>query len=209
MAEYWRHAWQVREPWAIGCPATEEHIPIGLHGDSARLWSQNKFEKVMAVTLNICLFRPRSVRFSRWCLFSCPHHLVYKNRTLNAFWRRIAWSLEHAFQGVHPLSRPGGKPLLTKRERDHGGQQLSSSGARWALTECRGDWEWHVQVFRPKASWQATKVCFRCPAQSKDNHLYWAHGDDCTWESAEYGLQAFISQRLKENNLCALDFPKQ
>ncbi|CAL1168318.1 unnamed protein product [Cladocopium goreaui] len=30
---------------------------------------------------------------------------VFKNRTLNAVWKRIVWSLEAAFQGLHPTAR--------------------------------------------------------------------------------------------------------
>ena len=205
IAEYWRHCHRHGQPWVITSPATEKHIPIGLHGDAARLWSQEKFEKVIAIHLNICHFRPRSVRFSRWCVFSCPAHKVFKNRTLNAVWKRIVWSLEAAFQGLHPTARPGGKPLQGREQRC-AGQPLSRSGAKWALTELRGDWEWHVTCWRPTASWQSNKICFRCPAEAKSNqvgNLYWNHGDDCTWESEEFGLNGFISRRLRDNNLCA------
>ena len=205
IAEYWRHCHRHGQPWVITSPATEKHIPIGLHGDAARLWSQEKFEKVIAIHLNICHFRPRSVRFSRWCVFSCPAHKVFKNRTLNAVWNCIVWSLEAAFQGLHPTARPGGKPLQGREQRC-AGQPLSRSGAKWALTELRGDWEWHVTCWRPTASWQSNKICFRCPAEAKSNqvgNLYWNHGDDCTWESEEFGLNGFISRRLRDNNLCA------
>ena len=181
-------------------------MPIGLHGDAARLWSQNKFEKVVAIQLNVCLFRPRCVRFSRWCLFTCPHNEVYKNRTFNAVWRRIVWSLEAAFDGLHPTRGFLGKPL-TQRQQDLAGKQLCRSGAKWALTELRGDWEWHVQVWRPLASWQSNDICFKCPAVAKGEqhgNLYWIHGDACTWQSEEYGLEQFIARRLKDSNLCAL-----
>ena len=207
IAKYWHTAWQRGEPWATSSPASDKHIPVGLHGDSARLWSQNKFEKITAIHLNIVHFRPCSVRFSRWCLFSCPTHLLFKNRTLNVVWKRLTWSLESAFEGLHPMTGVGGKPL-SQHEQSCAGQPLSRSGAKWALTELRGDWEFHVQTWRPRASWQANRVCFRCPALAKSSqpsYLYWNHhGEECGWESEEYGLAGFMAQALKDTNLCTL-----
>ena len=83
---------------------------------------------------------------------------------------------------------------------------LTKSGARFALTELRGDWEYHVDVWRPKASWKSDTVCFRCPAEAKGapENLYWHHGDGCTWESEEFGLESFVARRLRDNNLCTL-----
>ncbi|CAL1139825.1 unnamed protein product, partial [Cladocopium goreaui] len=207
IAKYWHTAWQRGEPWATSSPASDKHIPVGLHGDSARLWSQNKFEKITAIHLNIVHFRPCSVRFSRWCLFSCPTHLLFKNRTLNVVWKRLTWSLESAFEGLHPMTGVGGKPL-SQHEQSCAGQPLSRSGAKWALTELRGDWEFHVQTWRPRASWQANRVCFRCPALAKStqpSYLYWNHhGEECGWESEEYGLAGFMAHALKDTNLCPL-----
>ena len=207
VATYWHTAWQHGEQWATSSPASDKHIPVGLHGDSARLWSQNKFEKITAIHLNIVHFRPRSVRFSRWCLFSCPTHLLFKNRTLNVVWKRLTWSLESAFEGLHPMTGVGGKPLSPHEQRC-AGQPLSRSGAKWALTELRGDWEFHVQTWRPKASWQANRVCFKCPALAKSTqpgYLYWNHhGEEGGWESEEYGLTGFIAHALKDKNLCTL-----
>ena len=204
LSKYWSHAWEVGEEWACRCGASEQHVPIGLHGDAARLWSQNKFEKVVAISLNVCHFRPRCVRFSRWVVFSCNHHEVYKNRTFNAVWRRIIWSLEAAFDGLHPTRGFGGK-ALTRKQQARAGQPLSRRGTKWALCELRGDWEWHVQVWRPTASWQGINVCFKCPAVAKGNdprNLYWNHGEECAWHSEEFGLDQFVARRLKDRNLC-------
>ena len=68
---YWEHSRARGEPWAIQSPASSEHIPLGIHGDSARLWTVYKFEKVLGLFINLVHFRPRSVRHSRW-LF--PEH---------------------------------------------------------------------------------------------------------------------------------------
>ena len=211
VAEYWQHARAVQEPWAINSPGTDKHIPIGLHGDSAKLWTQVKFEKVTAICLNICHFRPRSVRHSRYLMFSCPTASLYKNRTLNTVWRRLCWSLEACFDGVHPVTGVGGKPL-SAHDQARAGQPLTKSGAVFAVCELRGDWEYHRDTFRTTASWQGIQVCYRCPATSKlvnqeQGLLYFNHGQDSTWESQEFGLESFISRRLKDNNLCSLAAP--
>ena len=113
IAKYWHTAWQLGEPWATSSPASDKHIPVGLHGDSARLWSQNKFEKITAIHLNIVHFRPCSVRFSRWCLFSCPTHLLFKNRTLNVVWKRLTWSVRKCLWRFAPDDRGWREAFIT------------------------------------------------------------------------------------------------
>lgn len=92
VAEYWQHARRMGEQWAVNHPSPGDHIPLGLHGDSARLWTQCTFEKYTAISFNILHFRPKSVRYSRFVVFSIPTAKLFKNRTLNSVWRRLAWS---------------------------------------------------------------------------------------------------------------------
>lgn len=205
VAKYWQHARQFNQQWATLASASDRHIPIGLHGDAARLWTQVRFEKVIAIHLNVCHFRPRSIRHSRFLLFSCPYEKLYKNRTLNQVFRRITWSLEAAFDGMNPQTGVGGK-ALSLHDQKRSQQPLTRCGARFALCELRGDWEWHVFLWRPRASWQSNVICFRCPCLAKGpdtSKLYYNSGDDCSWESEEFTLQEFVVHRLKETNLCA------
>ena len=108
---FWDHARSVGEPWAVSSPATREHIPLGVHGDSARLWTVYQVEKQMSISLNLPLFRPRSTRFSRFVVFTCPSNKLYKNRTLNAVWRRLVWSINACFDGLNPTVGVGGVAL--------------------------------------------------------------------------------------------------
>ena len=202
---YWKHARGHKEPWAIHHPASSCHVPIGLHGDSARLWTQYQFEKVTGVFLNIVPFRPRSVRHSRFLVFSCPTAMLLKNRTLNSVWRRLAWSFEACYHGVNPEVGVGGVPL-TGNDLSRAGSPLTRSGQAFALAELRGDWEWHRDTWRPTASWQSNVICFKCPAVARGDtpYLYYNYGEQCRWLQEEFGLEQFIARRLKENNLCAL-----
>lgn len=203
ISEYWCHARQMGEPWATRSPATMQHVPVGIHGDAARTWTQYKFEKIVSIFINLPLFRPRSMRHSRWIVFSCPHHLLFKNRTMNVVLRRLCWSLNAAFAGINPLVGAPGFPLKGG-DLQRAGKPLTLSGHKFAVTELRGDWEWHRDIWRPTASWQAIDICFKCPAVSKGNpnYFYYNHGPNCAWEREEFGLEQFISRRLKHNNLC-------
>lgn len=203
--EFWEHSRAVGEPWSLESPATAAHIPLGIHGDAARLWTQYKHEKVVAIWLNVLHFRPASVRHSRYLLFSCPHNVMVKNRTLNRVWRRLVWSLEAAFDGINPVLGEGGKPL-SGHDLHRAGTPLTPSGQRFALVELRGDWEWHVSMWRPAASWVSLDTCFKCPARSKGcpGYLYHNVGPTSEWLRDEFTHHQFISRRLKDKNLCNL-----
>lgn len=74
VAEYWRHSREFGEGWATSSQASSQHLPVGLHGDCARMASQNTFQKVFALSINLVLFRPASIRHSRFVIFTCPRH---------------------------------------------------------------------------------------------------------------------------------------
>lgn len=203
--EFWAHHRSMNEPWALFSPATCNHIPLGIHGDAARLWTQYKFEKVVAIWMNVVHFRPKSVRHSRFLLFSCPHALMVKNRTLNRVWRRLVWSFNWCFEGVNPLTGEGGRALVGS-DIERAGTPLTAQNRKFILCEFRGDWEWHRDTFRFTASWNGNNTCFKCPAQSKGDSKYLYHniGPDSEWLGEEYGFQQFIARRLKDNQLCNL-----
>ncbi|CAK8999463.1 Uncharacterized protein SCF082_LOCUS6057 [Durusdinium trenchii] len=176
ITEYWDHSRQTGEAWACKSSASRTHIPLGLHGDGARLWTQYKVEKIVAIFLNMPLFRPKSARHSRFLLFTIGRHKLIKNRTINVVWRRLVWSLNACFTGL------------------------------FALTELRGDWEWHRDTWRFTASWQSHEVCFRCPAVTRGDEslVYYNNGPTSGWVNRDFTLDQFIARRLKENQLCPL-----
>lgn len=206
VAEYWQHARRMGEQWAVNHPSPGDHIPLGLHGDSARLWTQCTFEKYTAISFNILHFRPKSVRYSRFVVFSIPTAKLFKNRTLNSVWRRLAWSFEALYQGTYPQTGVGGAPL-TDHNLKFAGLPITKSGQRFALCEFRGDWEWHCSMWRPTASWQSINICFKCPAVAAGESaelLYWNIKEPCGWHQQEFGLEQFLARRLKDTNLCIL-----
>ena len=203
--EFWDHSRSMGEPWAVASPASRDHVPIGLHGDAARLWTVYQFEKQLSITLNLPLFRPRSTRYSRYVVFSIPYHKVLTNRTLNVVWRRLVWSMNAAYTGVNPVAGVGGAPLQGS-DVERAGKPITSQGLRFTLTEVRGDWEFHRDCWRPTVSWQSMKeMCMTCPARATgpSGTLYYNNEADCAWDMADFGLEEFSSKRLKERNLCA------
>ena len=205
--QFWAHHRSLNDPWSVASPASAHHIPLGLHGDAARLWTQYKHEKVVAIWMNVIHFRPKSSRHSRYLLFSCPHACMVKNKTLNRVFRRLCWSFNWAFEGVNPLQGEGGK-ALTGADLARAGTSLTTASHKFVLCELRGDWEWHRDLWRFTASWNGIDTCFKCPAKSKglSAHLYHNIGPNSRWKHEEFGLHEFIAQRLKENHLCNLTF---
>lgn len=219
VAAYWQHFWDVGEPWATCSPASAQHMPVGLHGDGARLLTHVRFEKHIGVWMNLPLWRPRSIRYSRWLLFSIPRDKIFRNRTLNAVWRRLKWSFDACFQGLNPTVDQLGR-ALTGKDLQRAGSPITSQGLIFTVTEYRGDWEWHRDTFRPSASWTAVSICFKCPAKVRAQpHSLLAYNwgscleDNCGWIRQEYDRDEFLVLRLKNRNLCnrsALDcFPKE
>lgn len=208
IARFWQHSRAMGEPWALASPATEAHVPLGLHGDGARLWTIYQVEKMVAIHINIIHFRPTSVRHSRFLVFTCPREKLIKNRSLNVAFRRLTWSLNSASEGIHPRTGPAGGPLFGRAAK-LAGTPLCKTGLQFCMCELRGDWEWFRDIFRFTASWQSREVCYRCPAVAKllpgdddDGHIYYNNSESSTWLRYEFSLQQFVARRLKETNLC-------
>ena len=192
VAAYWGHAQAHDEAWARNHPATSRHIPLGLYGDEARFSTTFSQDKVLGIFLNMPLWRPRSIRASRFLLFAIEENKLYKHFTLDAVLRRIVWSINLLFDGVLPQVDPAGKPL---RGALHG--LICKDGSLFALTELRGDQLFHKQLFRWKASWTwtALKVCHKCQAESRGSHQLYYHWDN--WTSTEFGsFEEWLAERM-------------
>ena len=104
------------------------------HYSSARLWTQYKFEKITGISMNLPLFRPRSIRHSRFLLISIPTEKLVKNRTVNEVWKRLLWSLQSAFHGVNPPRGMPGRPL-SEADIKRSGSPLTRTMTKFALTD--------------------------------------------------------------------------
>ena len=192
-AEFWKHAISVKEPWALGFdqndPDLLKRVPLGLYGDGAQLVTKYKVEKTVAIFFNVLLHRPRSIRFSRFLLYSVDEKKLLSNRTLNAVYRRLVWSFQALFDGLNPTTGPHGRPL-GPRDASRAGLPIVQSGRKFCVVEIRGDWSWQKQSFHFRASWKGKQVCHQCGARSQNDQgnglLYWKLGWYGYWLCGEY-----------------------
>ena len=204
---YWKHARKFGQAWAKAHPASNSHVPVGVWGDGAKVFTEFGQYKMVSIFMNIPLWRPKSARYSRFLLFCIQEDKMFSYHTLLPIWRRITWSLNCAFEGIWPTRDPDGELI-----RDQTGKLMAGSPlvpacfTKFACTEIRGDWAWLKETFRfPKCAWNATKTCWKCPARktSSDPSLFYYHHDG-GWLEKEFDLVNFLVHRIPEQDPCHL-----
>ncbi|CAL1171269.1 unnamed protein product [Cladocopium goreaui] len=173
----------------------------GFYGDAAQLITKVRYEKLLCLWLNVVIFRPKSIRYSRFLLWSCDVALLYKSRTLNTILRWLVWSFNCLYEGTYPMIRPGNRPL-EPHEKDRAGTWITNKKLQFQVVELRGDWEFHKLVWQFKCSWKGgvnVGICYRCPAmvRARDPGLiYWNMDDEnSTWAKEEFDTTDFICKR--------------
>ena len=168
-----------RESWALHSPATMNHIPIAIYGDACTIKGN---AKMLGIFLSFPLWRAKSTRCSRWLLCGIEESKLWGTDTLNCIMKRITFSLNLLFDGWDC-------------ER---GVQLAG-GRVYTVTELRGDWLWHKQVWNFSSTWQnLSNLCYRCDCKgrSRDSKtLYW-NIDEGEWH--EYSRAEFMVHQLGE-----------
>ena len=119
---YWQHyrSAECGADWAKASPASDSHVPIGLYGDACRV---RQGEKMTGIFMNLPLFRPQSIRCSRFLLAAVQEELMVGRRTLDCIWRYVIWCMNLLFDGRWPSTGIDGGPPLPHHLR-HGGQRL-------------------------------------------------------------------------------------
>ena len=205
--KYWDDALEVGEPFAT--PESRDRIPIGIYGDSAQLATVYQVEKITCIFMNLVIFRPNAVRYSRFLVWCCDTSLLFRNRTTNTIYRWLVWSLNCMYDGLNPTNRPGGRPM-TSAEIGRAGKPLTHAHHRFQLVECRGDWEWQKAVWEFKCSWKGgvnVGLCYRCPCMAKCQDpglLYFNDEENSLWAQNEFDTNDFITQRLPHRHICVL-----
>ncbi len=199
---FWDHWRSVGAEWALHTEATRDHIPIGLYGDGARVRQPSfaEVQKIVGLYINIPLFRPRSIRMSRWLIFAIDEKHLYREVTLNTILRRAVWSLNLLFDGTYPAKGPYGGDF----DPQLAGKNICDY--RFAVTELRGDQLWHKQVWRFKASWKAgvnESVCCMCDVRNQGHQAYYRIENEDEI-GPEFSLFDFINHQLPARNPCNL-----
>ena len=203
LSKFWDNAIQSRKPNVD--ETSRSCIPLGLYGDAAQLVTKIRKEKMLLLTLNIPIFRPRTIRYSRFVLWAVDFYRLVPHKTINTVLRWITWSLNACYEGLNPSVRMGGRPL-NKQEQARAGTPLTEQGWRFQLVEIRGDWEFHKLIWQmPKCSWNALHVCFKCPAECKSGQgfEYWNCEEGSAWAQQPFTTTDFMLRRLPDRDVCA------
>ena len=164
---------------------------------------RHRFEKVSAIWISLPLYRPKSIRFSRWLVFTVDHEKMLKNRTLNTVYRRILWSLESLFHGRFPDSGPGGSDLCSFDKPRKG-----------SVGDKRGPQIYMHRASRRLglASLYLSLCCFMerqpsvLPMPARANGplamRYTNVEDNAGWMDQEYNVASFLAQQMKSQHLC-------
>lgn len=151
--DYWRiHRDELQDDWAVQSPASNDHIPFALYGDGAKIHDDGT--KVAGIFLSLpAVWKPRSCRCARWCVFAIEEHVQYHRYTMDAVLRFVTASSNVLFHGVDPIT---GLVLC--------------NGLKFTVTELKGDWQWHKLVMRFRSSWQKLdSVCFLRDAKGRSH----------------------------------------
>ena len=199
---YWQESRARGEPWASH-EESDTFIPIGLFGDGATVRTKVGSEHIVSIFFNVILWRPKSVRWSRFLVFTMPEERATAT-TLSTVMRRITWSCNHAWYGFFPSQGFQGERLSRKATK-RAGQPLTSKGHRFQITEIRGDWSWHHHTWKfHETHWLSDKVCHLCDARglSSDwSQCYW-NLDSNSLE--DFSLVQFLAERMPPARLCAM-----
>ena len=205
--DFWRKSRAFGEEWALQSEASDRHIPLGLYGDSARVKTEFGGESVAAIFLNLPLWRPKSVRASRFLITTIQEELLFGYHTLNGIWHRVTWSCNQLFFGRHPSLGPKGEQL-PEHMADIGGTAICVNNEVFVVTELRGDWSWQKKIFRFKGAswvWTSKNTCHQCSAQTTGGfeHAYY-NVETGSWRGHDFTLPEFLTQRMPDQGLCRL-----
>ena len=198
--QYWSHyrSREIQADWAMWSDASNRHIPIGVYGDGCKL---RQGEKMMGIFLSFPLFRPRSIRTSRFLLTCVQEEVMVGRKTLDCMWRQVIWACNVLFVGKWPATGPDGEQVTGKRAQTIGQDIVPNK--QFCVTEIRGDWLWFKQCFQFKSSWKGganLPICFACEARSIEPNLYYNIGEDSVvWTTEHDSVVTFLAKQMPDN----------
>lgn len=201
--EFWDRSRQNNEPWSLFSKASSAHIPLGIYGDGATMkMNYGKQESIIGLYLNLPLWRPKSVRGSRWLLFCIEEDRLWHHFTLNRVLREIVWSCNQLYSGVHASVGAGGERLPPALEHLAGTQVCE--GAVFAVVEIRGDWSWMKKIFRYyQTSWNGRNTCHGCGATGKGPYSdRYYNFEGANWDDHDFSLGEFLTKRMPPKGVC-------
>jgi len=186
VSAYWQHLDSVGEPVAMKTKGFREAAsmpvwPLGLYGDDCVMGLvTSPYSKMLGIFMSLPLYRPTSVRMSRYLIFSIEvDKIVSVTETLYPVFERIVAS-------VNELVESG------------------INGRQFLLTEIRGDQSFFRMIFRYRSWWKHRNICYKCCATTDQNPVnYLLYNTDNGWESTVRSTEQFILEEL-ELPMCSL-----
>lgn len=154
----------------------KEVWPLGMHGDEANIGIISQpYSKIIGMTLNIPVFRPKSTRLTRFLMFALESATLVD--AVHTVWPLLV-------RIVASLNRCTEEGIL---------------GRKFILTELRGDQAWFYFLLQHKARWTSVNICFRCGAHTKSDQNCYALYD--AGSTNRKSTADFIVDELS-NDLC-------
>lgn len=197
--DYWNHYRSVQADWAMWSDASNQHIPVGIYGDSCKLRPESK---MMGVFLSFPLFRPRSIRASRFLIACVQEEVMVGRQTIDCLWRQVVWACNVLFEGTWPHTDINGSRLPIQPGRVPG--KYIVPNRRFCVSEIRGDWVFFKDfVLSCKSSWKGgtrLPVCFQCEARSIGDALYYDIAPESHVWTTEYpDVATFLAKQIPNN----------
>ena len=212
VSKFWDHAhrffgWRDHPAIAAGI-----HVPLGLHGDECRYTSSaGLVEKIVALSLNVLLWCPKSSRNSRFVLVAIRESECVGRRTMFPILEYVQWAFNILFTGIKPSTGFCGGELPKNLDRTAGSLHLCRRKHKFCLVEVRGDWAWHCFLLALKNRWTSKNICFRCHARSDRSEAatlrcsYLDFSDTAEWMEHQVSHVEFINDMLHPGPICTLD----
>ena len=205
---FWRTSRSNGEQWALFSKASESHVPLGFYGDGATMiLKYGKQESVIGLFMNLVLWRPKTVRCSRFLLFTIEEARLWKFHSLNIVLRQIVWSFNLLYSGLHPAVGMRGEQLPPDMMR-LANTPICENRDVFTVTEIRGDWSWMKKILRMRASWQGRSTCHLCSAKSTGPYSdRYYNFESASWDVQpfEYSLAQFLNVEMPTEGICHLD----
>ena len=200
---YWQHSAAHGEEWARTIDS-HERIPLGIFGDGARVTTHAGVTNIVGIFMNVIHWRPASVRSSRFLLFAIGEGDLWNHHTLNKVYRRLTWSFNTLWAGVHPDRDPWGHELPEKMKGKAGSNIVCDGAYKFAVTEIRGDWSYHKKVFRFKnTSWNSINTCHWCRAKSTGPYkdVFWNLETTSSWYDRNLNLDDWCEEKMPTSGI--------
>ncbi len=172
---FWRSTAETQ--WCQRHPLPEIHtnpgrcVPIGLHGDDAGVFGN---QKVLVLTWG-SVARELLTLDGRFLFCAMTYAHVAPGKTIEVLYEVLVWSLLCLAEGVYPTCDHCGRPFSETYHPDRwhkAGKPLSRDGYRGVWSELRGDWKWQAEALALEHWYGKNFICHLCRAHRRIKRLF-------------------------------------